>query len=328
MIKNFISYVKKNRPVYLTELNPTVPNKNITVMKICESDIINQFINDQNLYLRDKFYLNPIGNLFIGTILKNTDYYVNLFCCNVTMEKIYTKFTNYGLAIEGCLNIKPNSQFPYIYSGTDIKTNRNLYLTQNNNFTKNGNSTFLVIDNHKITAITKLINGKLDYRPTGLNVQYVEGYSLYNRGKPFIDFDSMKNLTANIPGLPNKIHGSRVQMNYDLLYVTIDDSIDIDFDDIGSRIKFDNMFLFRNSPGLMVVAFDVVGNILILNHNNSDLYSMMMLLKTFGCVDAILLCNANTNIIWKEAGLLNRFNKTNFIGDPSKSVSNVISFSA
>ena len=79
---------------------------------------------------------------------------------------------------------------------------------------------------------------------------------------------------------------------------------------------------------MIVIAMDENKNILIIYHQSINRYNMISLLKFFRINDAIIVCKTeNSHIIWKECGTKYR-NKTDFIGNTNKIVSNVITFSS
>lgn len=327
---NFINYIKNNSPIYLKNLNSTEPNRSIYVMKFCNSNIINNFIRQFNSNISNSIFFNPISNFFMAVIPKNSVYFVNLFCCKITMEDVYSKFNRYGLAIEGCFNIDTHSLFPFIYHGIDISKNHLINVSRKNSFSSTLNSALLMIDNHQLSQIIRTSESR-SYRPKGTNVQYTEGFLLYYKGKPFMDFSQMKNIIHG----KVRIDGRRVKIDYDNYDVIIDDHIYLEFTSTDTTsikftdgsYRFEYEVFFRKERGLLLIAFDVNGNIIIINHQQSDLYNMMLLLSTFNIADAIMLCTLDANVIWKENGF-NTYNKTDFLGNPKKIVSNVIAFSS
>ena len=76
---------------------------------------------------------------------------------------------------------------------------------------------------------------------------------------------------------------------------------------------------------VLVLATDADNNVFMVYHKY---ITVMAILHSFKCSDAILLCSSpNAHILWKKAGL-NTYNLTDFIGDPGDVVSNVVTFSA
>lgn len=322
---NFFSYIKNNNICCsLKNLNSSTKDKEIYVMKLCDSNIINDFVKQysNNDNKTDLLYINPLHTLFIALIPHTSKTLISLFCCKITMENIYSKLSNYGLAIEGCFNIEPISIIPSFFQGHEFNTNN--FVTKGTNISSN--KAFLIIDNHNII---KIINGiELEsFKPYGTNVQYIEGKRLYENGKPYIDFSTIKKVTVreNDGSLTN-IDGSNVIIDYAELKIKIN-GIDFNFSEIGTKINFVYNSLFEMNHGLLVLMMDAHNNICLFNHENIDIFNMLLLLKIFDCKDAIVLCDSTKiNIIWKENGY-NTYNKTDFIGNPQLIVSNVIVFS-
>jgi hypothetical protein len=321
--KNLFELIMQNDSCTLKNLNSIDSGKEIYAMKICKTDIIDKLlelqIDNQNIV---KPYIDPIGKLIMILIPQSSKFFINLFCCKITMEKIYNKFAKYGLAIEGCFNIEPITMIPTFYQGYEYGTKNMLNMKGENMHTKRS---FLVIDNHNIIKIINDDELKL-YEPKGVNVQYIEGFRLYENTKPFMDSSTMKNVKVKINGSQNNINGSNVTIDYNKLKIKINDSY-YDFNKIGSDVNFVYDTMFNMNEGLFVFAIDMSNNIFMMYHKHIDYYNIMLLLNMFGCKDAILLCNSpNVNIIWKENGY-NTYNKTDFVGNPKKILSNVITFS-
>lgn len=128
----------------------------------------------------------------------------------------------------------------------------------------------------------------INSKPIGVNIQYIEGLMLMQQGKFFVEINE--------------------QIKHELV---------IEYPEI-----------FDRSNGLLVLAFDKAGNIIIIYHNSISISDMKTLLETFKCHNAILLCtSSNAHIIWKVSGE-NTYNKSDFIGSPVDIVSNVLTFSS
>lgn len=324
---DFFNLMSEYNCCLLKNLNEN-DDKDIYVAKICNPDLINNFAKNQQTENTDTIYIDPNNKLFMAYIPKTSKIFTNLFCCNITMEQIHSKFSNYGLAIEGCFNIEPISMLPTFYRGNEFDTE--YLLTVNGktgrNKSKSNSKSFLVIDNHNIIKIMDDLELK-NYKPVGVNVQYIEGLRLYNNKIPFMSFASMKDLkTKDISNIPENVNGSNVIIDYQQLKIKINDK-SFDFSEIGKRIQFNNNQLFNTNNGLFVFAIDENDNIFLIYHQHIDIFNMMLLLQLFNCKDAIVLCNSSdANIIWKENGQ-NIYNKTDFLGNPKKIISNVITFS-
>jgi len=308
MIKNLSSEFGKNE---------------IYIAKICNVNSINKFyqIHQKKKGLTDMIYCEP-GTKFIAAIIpKHSEIFINLFCCKVTMMSVHNKISKYGLALEGCFNINPLNMTPDgTYQGTNFNTNKKVNIEGFNR-----KSSYLLIDNHKILKIVNY-NELETYNNEGINVQCVEGFRLFETGRPFMDTTSMKNIKVNgIDGLPDgPIDGARVMIDYFNKTIKIDDK-NYNFSEIGKHIHFINESSFIMS-GLLVVATDINDNILIFYHPKMDHFSMVLLLSLYDANNAIVICKSSkAHIIWKEAGM-NKYNKTDFIGNISDPVSNVITF--
>lgn len=314
MWKNFFDYVNEQDNHILKNLNP-VKGKEIYVMKLC-GNIMNNFINsfDDN----DTVYIDSQNHFFFVLIPNTSKILITLFCCGLNLESIYSKFDNYGLAIEGCFNIEPITMVPFFYRGYEYDTKKFLTINNNNIIKKQG---FMVVDNHHIIKIMDGLELE-SYVPNGINVQYIEGMLLYHHGEPFIKLEKMKDVIVD-----NKIiDGSNVTIDYNNFKINVNNK-EYHFSDLGKNIDMVNNELFDVNNGLLVLAIDHNDNIFITYHRKIDFYNIMLFLKFFNCKDAILLCNSlEANIIWKEADN-NIYNKTDFIGNPNKFVSNIIAFS-
>ena len=340
--KNLFEYVSQQNHKCCTVKNLSHDQeKEILVVNICEPYIINDFSNmfqSQNKII-NAVYLEPNRRLFLALIPKNSKSFVNLFCCNMTMENVHAKFSDYGLAFEGCFNIEPGTMFPSFYQGYDysnITSKLMTALTKNSNLSgldiltitspvTTSKPAFLVIDNHSTITIVDAA-GLESYKPKGVNVQYVEGKRLFNNGKPFVDINHIKKVKIkNDNGVESLVDGLNVSIDYNTLQIKVNDMF-YNFSDIGKKINFVNDEFFDMDNGLLVLGIDNHSNTFIVYHKHIDFYNMLLLLKLFDTRDAILLCNSNSaNIIWKEKGL-NMYNKTDFIGNPKKILSNIITF--
>lgn len=314
-------------------------SKEILVANICQPFILNQYVQFfRPEQMTDILYLDNTSRLFFAIIPKKSKTFINLFCCNMTMENVHSKFANYGLALEGCFNIEPITNMPSFYQGYDYSTDANKImsaLVKNNVLDMDilnisypivpNEQAFLIIDDHKYINIIDSKDLKT-YEPKGVNVQYIEGKRLFNDGKPFVDIEQIKNVKIMDNGSERIVHGSKVTINYDNHQIKIDKEY-YDFMDIGKKINFINSEFFSMDNSLLVIAIDKNENLIIVYHKHIDIYNMLLLLKLFNSYNAILLCNSpNANIIWKEKGF-NMYNKTDFIGNPNKKLSNIITFS-
>lgn len=329
-------FTDRDKRYTITNLSNNDSNK-ILVTKICQSSLVAELFN-RNSSRKNKLYLDPKNKIFIALIPSYSKKFINLFCCKMTMEKVYSKFSSYGLAIEGCFNVDPITMRPFIYQGYDIES-ANTIIDNNTNNPNNPiandiytmkldqmpiDSGYLIIDNHQNVIITDLTKFKT-FEPKGINVQYLEGKLLISDGKPFVPIDQMKNLLIN----NEVIDGSKVTIDYDKLKFRINNK-EYPFDNLIKNtgpIKFVNKEYFE-MQGFMVIGIDYENNLFIIYHKHIDYYNLILLLIESNCKDAIMICNnSNANIIWKEAGI-NKYNKTDFIGNPKIELSNVITFSS
>ena len=338
---SFHQYLEQQNNICCIVKNLSQKNDNpIYVSKICDSNLLRNYFKD-NFISNDLPYLDPKSKIFIAVIPKGSQTFINLFCCKMTMENIHSKISDYGMALEGCFNIEPITMLPLLYQGYDyssvtknitpiLKNPRDikdfeLITTSSQEIITE--QAFLVIDNHTNISI---IDGQqfLAYKPKGINVQYVEGKRLFRDGNPIIDLDLIKNvIVKNASGLSREISGSHVNIDYDHLKIIINGNNIFNFSDIGNKINFVNQDFFEMNGGALVFGTDKNNNLFIIYHRHIDFYNMILLLKAFDCNDAILLCNkSDANIIWKESGS-NTYNKTDFIGNPKKILSNIITFS-
>jgi len=95
--------------------------------------------------------------------------------------------------------------------------------------------------------------------------------------------------------------------------------------------QFDLMQKYRSvigkTTGALIVAFDLNGQMFIISQSKLNAYNVQPLLSSFQCRDAILLCASESpHLIWKSSGF-NTYNHTNFIGNPSDTVSGVLCLS-
>lgn len=294
-------------------------NQDVYVMNLCDISGMNNFMKEIEPEANDNLYIDPSYKLFIAVIPSTSKYFIDLFCCKISMENIYNKFADYGLAIEGCFNIEPITLLPNFYQGREFGSDDMLTMTGKE---INLNPSYLVIDNHSILRILNK-QGLEQYKPLGINVQYVEGYQLYEKGKPSLDLSEMKNIIID----GKQISGKNVTIDYNNLKIQANNMY-YDFSDIGSKLIFQDERMFDTNNGLLVIAIDDNDNIFIVYHPHIDYFNMMLLLKIFNSKEAIIICSSsNAHIIWKENGY-NTYNKTDFIGNPSDILSNIITFSA
>ena len=300
ILNYFNEYNKEN----IRNLNPDNP---IYVLNSRDTSIINKFFNNDIIRTDKK------SNLFMTFIPNTSKIMVSTFCCHVTMEKIHDKFASFGLAIQGCYGINPISMVPFYYSGYEIPFTGQINEKKTDTYMTNLlDKTFLVIDNH---VSIKIMNGEelVSYKPIGVNVQYIEGFGIYGKGRPKSDFLGKSDIGSKpAMGRPKPDFlgksgiGSTPERGRPKSYLG------------GASMEI--------SP--LIIMTDINNNIMIFYCQYINLDSLMILLDKLECYDAIILCDsANVNIIWKERDNHNFYNKTNFIGNPSQNVINVVTFS-
>lgn len=236
------------------------------------------------------------------------------------MENIYNKFVDYGLAMEGCFNIEAITLLPNFYQGREFASD-NIITTSGKKI--NLTPSYLVIDNHSSLSILNEQELK-QYKPLGVNIQYMEGYRLYEKGKPSLNLSQMKNIILDNGEI---VPGKNVIIDYNDLKIKAN-NVYYNFSDIGSKLMFQNEQLFDTNDGFLVIAIDHNNNIIIVYHPHIDYFNIILLLKIFNSKEAIIICrSSDAHIIWKE-NRHNTYNKSDFIGNPSNILSNIITFSS
>lgn len=309
MLKKFTDYIKKNNTKYVVNLNPN--GIEFDVLKICDVKLVQNFFKD------DDIFINESDNFFLSVFPDKLKLFINLFS-DTSLTDVYDKINDFGLAVQTCFkdNFIINK---IIYSTYDTNENENIEKDLLN-------ESYLVIENNKIIKflnkndMDKLKNAK-NYLET---IQIISGLSLYKDGNPFIDIDKMKDIIyENKP-----ISGKNVIINYNDFLIKFDNNI-YRFKDIGNKFKFKYPEFFNTNNAPLVIGINKNNNNFILYHDHIDIYNLMKLLLKFECKNAILICNnLNTNILWKGMNekTLNTYNKTDFIGNPDETLSNIILF--
>lgn len=321
---DLFDYINQYHCCKTTKLNPdSKPERDIYIAKICNSQMINNFFDARDRLVGDVDILDINSDKSLLAFIPNTSRpFVNLFCCGFTMEYIHSKFDDFGLAIEGCFNIEPITVLPRSMQAIDPINNDMIKM---NGISKPEDS-FLIIDDHRIS---KIVDGHelKSYEPYGVNVQYIQGERLYTRGEPFMNFIDMKAMyNRKFSDLPENILGSEVSINYRIDAINIMGRI-FYLSELNSELNFVNSKLFISNSNPFVFATDFNDNSFILHFREIDTYSLMLLLRNFSCKDAIILCDSiESSAIWKESGY-NKYNKTDFIGNPERKTSSVITFS-
>lgn len=302
-----------NNNIHLLNLNPQAFNKQIYVMLFDKNNLklLSTFFRRYSMG-HDLINVDSNKKILIGFIPSTTKFFFNLWCCNFTMEYICKKFDDCGLAIQGNYNISPISATPNYYQGRNIKNGDAITFFPD----KIARTSFLIFDNHNIIRI--IDSSELSsYKPYGSNVQYVEGERIYKNGVPIIDPAKMDNLQMH--------DGSKIIIDHENQIITVGTSA-YPSSSIGKTIFFDKCEYFINKS-LMVICIDSSHNIIIIHHKDINKYNLILMLKIMNCSDAIIVADTpNINLIWKKHGK-NVHNKTDFIGNPTELVSNIISFS-
>lgn len=143
-----------------------VDNKNIFVLNLF----------DENIYDNDEYDVK--SNIFVGIIPSKTKCFISSIYHKITMNNLFNRISDFGIAIQGLFNIKP------ITFLTECMTNTNDKIS------------YIIIDNHtKISIIDQ--HEIISYIPYGVNVQYIEGIKLYHNGKSYIDNIQTENICNN-----------------------------------------------------------------------------------------------------------------------------------
>lgn len=192
---------------------------------------INNFI-DINI-INNHIKLNCITDLFLAKIPKKTKYYVSTIRYNTTMNNLFSKINDFGLAFQGLFNIKLITTLPLLYK---------------NNFPSTLNeSAFIVIDNHINLKIMNY-NDILCYQPMGVNVQFIEGIKLYENGISHLD-SAHSNYTNDES--KNKLINAYLLLANDYednMYIIYHPNIDlININNLLEKINCNNAILFCNS---------------------------------------------------------------------------------
>jgi len=86
------------------------------------------------------------------------------------------------------------------------------------------------------------------------------------------------------------------------------------------------VLLIPKLGGKMIIATDFNDDLIIIYHPNTDYFNLMLLLHSLNVKNCILICNGDKgHMLWKENGM-NHYNKTDFIGDTTEIVNNVVVF--
>lgn len=170
---NLKNYTKTKKKKYTTKNN----QKNKFLNYLLDIDTTDKY-----------FSLNYKDNLFVARIPNKVKYFISTIRYETTMNNLFGKISDFGLAFQGFFNIELITTLP------------SLYQTKKNNTPNDSNETaFLVIDNHTNLKIMNY-NDILCYEPMGVNVQYVEGIKLYENGISYLDsihFDHIDVMTEN-----------------------------------------------------------------------------------------------------------------------------------
>ncbi len=158
--------------------------KEIYVKKLCNGNSLSEYMNKGSG--KSEFFIDHIGKIFLAIFPKNTKFLTNLYCCQITMNQIYKKFVNDGIAIEGCFPIDKANLLPSLYQGKTV---------ENNSISTNGqliqDAAFFVVSNDNSLHIFDY-DELANYTKNQINVQYVQGFKIFKNGHPFVDIDFMK----------------------------------------------------------------------------------------------------------------------------------------
>lgn len=338
LVKLF-EFLFKYQPQSTRKLSQNKQNQ-IMVANLCSSAIVSQWIR-ATYSTHGGMYLDPDSRLFLALIPSGSEVFTNLFCCNLTMEQVYSKFSNFGLAFEGCFDIHAQFNAPNIFKGyvlpndsiegniaisdpTIVSMKTTYYAGPNPS--NDPHQGFLIVDDHKHLTITDLA-GLRTYKAKGIVTQYIEGRRLFTGGLMTADYDNMLDLELDVKGQRYDIPGADVEPDYPMLRIRIGREYH-NFSEIGKTIHFKHPELFSMRRGMLVLGIDQTGNTFVVYHKLIDMYGLLCLLNAFKTRDAILLCISDSaSILWRESGT-NTFNKTDFIGNPLKPSSSIVAFAA
>jgi len=203
------------------------PKKKMIVSSIHDMNLLH------TLYPHHTMILDPKDFFLIFYIPNSTKIMINLFCCNFKMADIYHKISTHGIAIEGKFNINPVTNIPMgHYSGNiitkDINPRQN-HIKGKKILRKNH---YLIIDNHRLI---KILDGceLINYKPTGINLQCVEGMRIISNKVPVQQNDKINSMIVIAIDISNNIliiHHPHISMNdmiSFLLYLQVNDAINI-----------------------------------------------------------------------------------------------------
>ena len=137
-------------------------NKDIYITNLFDTDANNKYIN-----------MDYKKNLFMALIPKKSKCFISTIRHGTTMDNLFDKISDFGLAFQGFFNIQPITTLPSL-----CQTKCNSKSTEE--------IAFVVIDNHTNLKIMNY-NNILSYQPIGVNVQYIEGIKLYENGISFMN---------------------------------------------------------------------------------------------------------------------------------------------
>lgn len=315
VFNNFIEYIKNYDENYVVNLDP---NNEFYIIKLCDVKIL------QNFFTSNDIFINDTGKFFMSYIPNILNPFISLFCCDISLNEVYNKIYDMGLAIQGCFNLNYIGD-NIIYQGYNLNDNKEI--EYNGKFPIDG-AGYVVIQSHSNLII---LNPKEMNDLDLFDVQFIKGLLLYKNGIPFLSLDKMKDIdNINIPNLPKKINGSDIKIDYNKLKIVIN-NVDYSFNDLKNKFNFKYPSFFNTNNGPLIIGKDKDNNTIIIYHDKMDIYNMMKILDKFQCKDAVLICNtSNLAILWKGAnknGENNIFNKGDFIGNTDKKISNIILFS-
>ncbi|CAH6420985.1 Hypothetical protein MVR_LOCUS227 [uncultured virus] len=245
------------------------------------------------------------------------------------MEQVYQKFSDTGLAFEGCFDIYAKFNRPNVFKGYVLTDNHTTVpvttINEGINPSNDPHQGFLIVDDHKHLTITDLA-GMQNYKAKGAVTQYIEGRRLFTGGSMTADYDHMLDIKlTDSNGHIHEVPGTDVEPDYPMLRIRIGKEYH-SFSEIGKTILFKYPELFTMKRGLLVMGIDQSGNTFVVYHKLIDMYSLLCLLNAFKTQDAILLCISDSaSILWRESGA-NTYNKTDFIGNPLKASASIVAF--
>lgn len=310
-----------------------------TIFKLCHTSVLIDFIKEKNSEkIVKEFIIADSGKGFLAHVPKDSGYFINIFCCNFTMNKITSKISQSGFAIEGGFEIKYLENETFHLKGSNIDNGHAIRRDVKIGGYTNYSGIVLIEDykNVKIMSIAEL----LKYKQNGVHLEYISGLYVYKDGNPLISTNQMKNISDTRSGSKILIDGANVKLDYDKQTVNItnsdgsiesihmDDMEFVDEDANFDGIGFVNSAYFDCSGSLVTIVKDLDDNLIVLAFERLDLVALNYILGMINCRDAVVINDDfDYRAIWKSNAKYNYHNHIDFIGNPNELVANSIVFS-